>query len=70
MSRDVSLVIEELVLDGVEPDDALAHAALMGALAPHLAEHGLEEAASRLASSVSAAMTEESSDVRGAGRVA
>ncbi len=65
MSRDVALVIEELVLDGVEPDDAFVHSALVGALGQALAERGLEDAASRLATSVAAALTREASDVHG-----
>lgn len=65
MSRDVALVIDELVLDGVEPDDAFVHASLVGALAPALAERGLEAAASRLATFVAAALTGEASDAHG-----
>ena len=54
----VRLVIDELVLDGVEPGDPLVHDSLARALAPALGEHGLEEAATEpWSAAVSAAGT-------------
>ena len=42
--RTVALMVDELVLDGLDPNDALVAKALRDALAPALAEHGLQAA--------------------------
>jgi hypothetical protein len=58
---DVRLAVDELVLDGVEPDDPLVHESLARALAPALAAQGLEREVGRIATAASAAVEREAS---------
>jgi hypothetical protein len=50
--RTVAVVVDELVLDGVEPGEALVAQALREALAPALGEHGLHAASGDAARAV------------------
>ncbi len=61
VSPDVRLAVDELVLDGVEPDDPLVHESLARALAPALAAQGLEREVGRVAAAAFAAVEREAS---------
>jgi hypothetical protein len=61
LSSDLRLDVDELVLDGVEPDDPLVHESLAQALGPALAEHGLQAETGRVAAATSAAVAQEAS---------
>ena len=61
MSPDVRLDVDELVLDGVEPDDALVHESLVQALGTALAAHGLEGQVDQVAAAASTAVAQETS---------
>ena len=61
LSPDVRLAVDELVLDGVEPDDPLVHESLARALAPALAAHGLEGELGPVATAAAAAVAREAS---------
>ena len=50
--RTVAVTVDELVLDGVDPGDALVAKALRDALAPALAAHGLQAASGDAAGAV------------------
>ena len=54
----VALVIDELVLDGVEPGDASVPQALARTLGPALADHGLAESTADVAAAIGSAVTE------------
>jgi hypothetical protein len=54
----VELVIDELVLDGVEPGDAAVPRALARTLGPALADHGLAESTADVAGAIAFAVTE------------
>jgi hypothetical protein len=58
---DVRLVIDELVLDGVEADDPFVHESVLRSIAPALDEHGLGGAVGQVAATVSATVGEEAS---------
>jgi hypothetical protein len=58
-TRGLRIVIEEVALGGVAPDDPAVAAALELALAPALGAHGLGEAAPSVTSSVSDAIATE-----------
>jgi hypothetical protein len=54
----VELVIDELVLDGIEPGDASVPQALARTLGPALADHGLAESTADVTGAVASAVTE------------
>jgi hypothetical protein len=56
---DVRLAVDELVLDGVEPDDPLVHESLARALAPALASQGLAEELGAVTTAASEAVAQE-----------
>jgi hypothetical protein len=56
--RTVELVIDELVLDGVEPGDPTVGQALTQTLGPALAEHGLAASAPAVTGAVTSAVAE------------
>jgi hypothetical protein len=51
--------VDELVLDGVEPEDALVQESLAQALGPALAAQGLEAHAGQVTTATSAAVARE-----------
>jgi hypothetical protein len=57
----IDLVIDELVLDGVAPEDPLVAAAIERAVGPALAEHGVGGAAARVGGVVVEAIEEHGS---------
>jgi len=57
----LELVIDELVLDGIAPDDPLVHESVARALAPALAANGSASSAQEVVSAVTSAVTEEAS---------
>ena len=57
--RTIALMVDELVLDGLDPNDALVAKALRDALAPALAEHGLQAASGDTAGAVARSLAEE-----------
>ena len=59
LSPDIHLSVDELVLDGVEPDDPLVHESLAQALGPALAAQGLEGHAGQVTAATSAAVARE-----------
>jgi hypothetical protein len=61
-ARVLELVIDELVLDGVEPDDPLIRESVAQALAPSLAAHGYARSTQEVAFAVTSAMTERAAE--------
>ena len=61
MTPDLSVVVDELVLDGVEPGDPLVEASIARALTPSLEAHGLGAVVGSVPSAVSTAVGEEAS---------
>ncbi len=61
MTSDLRLVIDELVLDGVEAEDPIVGQSIARALAPALDEHGLGAALGPVTTAVSATVGEEAS---------
>ena len=59
MTPDLSVVVDELVLDGVEPGDPLVDESIARALAPSLEAHGLGRAVGSVSSAVSTAVGQE-----------
>ncbi len=59
VTPELGLVIDELVLDGVEPGDPFVQASISRALAPVFEAHGLEGAIGPVATTVSAAVGRE-----------
>jgi hypothetical protein len=59
VTPDVRLVIDELVLDGVQPHDPVVQESLARAVAPALAAHGLEGQTGQVTSGVVAAVGQE-----------
>jgi hypothetical protein len=59
VTPDVRLVIDELVLEGVQPDDPVVEESLARAVAPALAAHGLEGQTGQVTSGVVAAVGQE-----------
>jgi hypothetical protein len=59
VTPDLGLVIEELVLDGVEPGDPLVDASIARALAPELEARGLAGSVDSVTAAVSAAVGQE-----------
>ena len=57
--RTVAVMVDELVLDGVDPGDALVAKAVRDALAPALGEHGLQAAAVDAAGAVARGVARE-----------
>jgi len=57
--RTVALMVDELVLDGVDPGEPLVAQALRDALAPALGEHGLQGAAGDAAGAVARGVARE-----------
>ncbi len=52
LTPDLDIVVDELVVDGVDPEDPLVEETLARALAPTLAAHGRAETAAPVASAV------------------
>jgi hypothetical protein len=61
LTSKLGLVIDELVLDGVEPGDPVVHASISRALAPALEANGLAPATDQVATAVTAAVGREAS---------
>jgi hypothetical protein len=59
VTPDLALVIDELVLEGVRPDDPLVQASLAHAVAPALEAHGLERASGPVTTAVAEAVARE-----------
>ena len=59
MTPDLGIVVDELVLDGVEPGDPLVDASIARALAPELETHGLAGSLDSVTSAVSTAVGQE-----------
>ena len=59
LSRDIHISVEELVLDGVEPDDELVQESLAQELWPALAAQGLEAHTGQVTAATSAAVARE-----------
>jgi hypothetical protein len=59
LSPDLHISVDELVLDGVEPEDALVQESLAQALGPALAAQGLEAHAGQITAATSAAVARE-----------
>jgi hypothetical protein len=57
--EDLTVVLDELVLDGVGPGDPLVASAVGRALAPALAEHGLEATVGHVTAAVTGAVAAE-----------
>ena len=57
----VRLVIDELVLDGVDADDPFVRESVARSIAPALREQGIPEAVGPVATTVSATVGEETS---------
>jgi hypothetical protein len=57
--RTVAVMVDELVLDGVDPGDALVAEAMRDALAPALGEHGMRAAARDAAGAVARGVARE-----------
>jgi hypothetical protein len=56
--RSLVLVVDELVLDGVEAQDPLVHRALSSTLGQALAEHGLADSTAQVSAAVGQAVGE------------
>ena len=56
MTPDLGLVVDELVLDGVEPGDPLVDESIARALGPSLEAHGLGGSLDSVTAAVSAAV--------------
>jgi len=61
VTPDLSVVVDELLLDGVEPGDPLVDESIARALAPSLEAHGLGGAVGSVTSAVSGALGREAS---------
>jgi hypothetical protein len=61
VTPDLSVVVDELVLDGVEPGDPLVDASIARALTPALEAHGLGAVIGSITSAVSTAVGEGAS---------
>ena len=57
----ILLVIDELVLDGVDADDPFVRESVARSIAPALREQGIPEAVGQIATTVSATVGEETS---------
>ena len=57
-ARALALVIEELVLDGVAPDEPAVRESIERALVPPLAHNGLAQSAQHVVAAVTSAVTE------------
>lgn len=61
LSPDVRLVVDELVLDGVDPGDPLVEESLRRELSPALTAHGMESETGRVAAAATTAVAKEAS---------
>lgn len=59
MTPELSVVVDELVLDGVDPGDPLVEESIARALAPSLEANGLGGAVGSVTSAVSSAVEQE-----------
>jgi hypothetical protein len=59
VTPDLTLVIDELVLDGVEPGDPVVDASIARALAPELEAHGLAGSLNSVTAAVATAVGRE-----------
>ena len=59
LSSDLRVSLDELVLDGVEPDDPLVQESLAQAIGPALTARGLDGEAGQVTAAASAAVARE-----------